>query len=561
MRTQALFFSLLLTVATGIVFGFRSSAPSYPSLSDGVLVDITPDPLNSAQLLAASSKGVYRRGDDRRWREVLNIPQDAGSVQRLIRHPIHPEKVFLITEEGVLEGNLKTSRSQWIFYKVGGLENPVHALAVHPEKADQIYVATDRGLFITKDAGRTWLRPYRWPENEPIRFVTFLPFEPPVLILGTSRELFLSKDSGETFESGFSLSLSGEKKIEDLVGSSIEEEDENREGNPPFSAVAFSSDRPIHVWIGTEEGVFESEDGGIVWQRLPDQGLEDRRIHSLVFSSQSGLLGASRREVARFDLIERRWKKLPVGFTDPPVSITMTPSAQNGNETLWVASGREVYESILPPIELGHSQPLFLPSPERLESFKKLFDQEPTIRELQKAAIRYASLGNGKIRRWHWGSRMRAFIPRLSFGKSLSIGSNVDIDRGSTNDPDRFIFGPEDFDRGWDLGLTWELGDLLYSSAQTSIDSRAKLLVELRESILSQVTRLYFERRRVQWEIAASPASSPQEHFDRLLRLDELTAQIDALTDGFLSKQLEVIRQNHPEIDQLTNFVSDQSNE
>lgn len=526
MRSQPLLFSLALTLLGAAVLGFHSPRPSSLPGSDGVLSDLTSDPVDPASLLAASPKGVYRQGDDKRWKKLLAIPEDASSIRRLIPHPNDPKKIFLITDKGVIEGDLKTGRSRWIFLEDGGLNNRVHTLAVEPNGQGRIYVGTDQGLFTTEDGGRRWLRPYRWPENQPILAAAFLPTEPAVLLLATPRELFFSKDGGETFESGFSISLSQE-----------EEETEDEEDNS-FGSFAFSRHRPAHLWIGTPEGVFESEDGGIVWQKLPDRGLEDRRIFDLLFSDQSGLLGATRREVARFDPVERRWKKLNVRFAEPPVAIATTSGPGKGREALWVASGREIYESLLPPLEPSSSGPLLLPSPERVEDFKRLLNREPGVREIQKAAIRYANLGNGKIQRWHWGSRMRAFIPKLSFGKRFSIGNSVDIDRGGTNNPDQFILGPEDIDEGWDLGLSWELGDLLYSSDQTSIDSRAKSLVELRESILSQVTRLYFERRRVQWEIAFLPAESPQEHFDRLLRLDELTAQIDALTHGFLSNEL-----------------------
>jgi len=224
-----------------------------------------------------------------------------------------------------------------------------------------------------------------------------------------------------------------------------------------------------------------------------------------------------------------------------------------------VADGMEVLEWRLGPLEAPFVDPAFVPSPERVELLKKLFSLEPTVREVQGAAIRYGDLGNGKIKRWQWSSRLRAFIPRLTFGKDFSSNASVDIDRGGTNNPDVFISGPEEVDKGWDLGVSWELGDLLYSTAQTSIDSRAKLLVELRESILSQVTRIYFERRRIQMEVALSSPPSPQQHYDLLLRLDELTAHLDALTDGFVSRRLENIYETHPELHDLLSIKDENS--
>ena len=221
---------------------------------------------------------------------------------------------------------------------------------------------------------------------------------------------------------------------------------------------------------------------------------------------------------------------------------------------LVVASGKEVFEWPLSPIEAPVPGPAFVPSPERTELFQKLLRLEPSAREVQKAAIRYGDLGNGKIKRWQWGSRVRSLIPKVSVGKDLSVSSNVDIDRAGTNNPDFFISGPDDRTKASHLDLTWEVGDLLYSSAQPAIDSRTKLLVELRESILSEVTRIYFERRRAQMELAFSPPQSPQEYYELLFRLDELTSQLDGLTNGFLSHQLQKIQETYPELQDLWSY-------
>ena len=89
--------------------------------------------------------------------------------------------------------------------------------------------------------------------------------------------------------------------------------------------------------------------------------------------------------------------------------------------------------------------------------------------------------------------------------------------------------------------MSWDLADLVWSSDQTSIDSRSKLMVELREDILAQVTRLYFERRRLQMDLAAGSAV---DTVDMRLRIDELTALLDAYTGGKFSKFFEKSRKN-----------------
>ena len=164
--------------------------------------------------------------------------------------------------------------------------------------------------------------------------------------------------------------------------------------------------------------------------------------------------------------------------------------------------------------------------------------REPSALEVQRAAIRYADVGNGKIKRWHFGSRLRALVPGLSLGKDFSVRNNIDIDRAGTNQPDEFIAGPDNTTKGRDISLDWDLGDLIWGSSQTSIDSREKLMVELRNDVVNEVTRLYYERRRLVMSLYLSRPAAEQEFFDLLLRIDELTSYIDGLTGGYFSKEL-----------------------
>ena len=143
---------------------------------------------------------------------------------------------------------------------------------------------------------------------------------------------------------------------------------------------------------------------------------------------------------------------------------------------------------------------------------------------------------------------------KLSVGKSFSKGDSIDLDRGSTTDPDAYIIGPRDTSQSWDFDLNWELSELLFNSSQTSIDSREKSMVELRDDILSEVTRLYFERRRAQTEFILNPPQDPLQHAAALLRIEELTANLDALTDGYFSKELGKIYSKRPDFQELWIF-------
>jgi len=60
--------------------------------------------------------------------------------------------------------------------------------------------------------------------------------------------------------------------------------------------------------------------------------------------------------------------------------------------------------------------------------------------------------------------------------------------------------------------------------------------VELREDLLNEVTRLYFERRRVQISLGLNDAVDVQGKIEAEMRISELTALIDASTGGEFSR-------------------------
>ena len=63
-------------------------------------------------------------------------------------------------------------------------------------------------------------------------------------------------------------------------------------------------------------------------------------------------------------------------------------------------------------------------------------------------------------------------------------------------------------------------------------------MVELRDDIVDEVTRIYFERRRLQVSLLTQPPSDPQVAIDKELRQRELAAMLDGLTGGYFSAQL-----------------------
>jgi len=164
-------------------------------------------------------------------------------------------------------------------------------------------------------------------------------------------------------------------------------------------------------------------------------------------------------------------------------------------------------------------------------------EKEPTILELQRAAIRYAEVNPDKITNWRKQAAARALMPEVSVGYNNDIDDTIST--STSNGRTNFWIGPDDTSSGWDFTARWDLGDLIYNSAQTSIDSRSKLMAELRNDIMEQLNTAYFERKKLQKQIEKIIDKESQPYIERELRIEELTATIDGLTGGYLTQRLE----------------------
>lgn len=514
--------------------------------AQGKIDFVAAHPTNSRLLFIGTSGNLYASFDQgKHWKRSMGLGTDA-KINRLY---FEQERIFLLTSKGLFESKNEGKSWKKIFRGRGQNENDVLSLSRDPQDLKKLYLGTGGGLFLSQDNGRTFQKETNELSRQLIQDMK-VDSENNELFIASEKGLYRIVSHRNRWDRVYITHSPEKPEMEFEVGDDPDLEI-SRERDQ-INALIVTDHPSSIVAIGTKTGVWVSEDEGSRWERLPLSGLLNTQILDLIHSTKTNsFFAATEKGVYSYDLAGKRWKELNEGLRLTRVHKLALVSEDR--EMLYAATDEGVYQIMITP-EIERPQFIQPISEHRWKLLTQLIQAEPTVGMIQKQAVRYANVNNWKTRRWQWASRFRALIPSLSVGKSFSKADTLDLDRGGTNDPDRYIIGPPDTSRNWNFDLNWNLSDFIWNTAQTSIDSREKLMVELRDDILSEATRLYFERRRTQVEFILQPPDNPLDWIQHLLRIEELTANLDALTGGFFTKELNNLYFQHPELQELWNL-------
>lgn len=154
---------------------------------------------------------------------------------------------------------------------------------------------------------------------------------------------------------------------------------------------------------------------------------------------------------------------------------------------------------------------------------------EPSVAEIQRAALAEARLHPDRVAAWRSRIRLSALAPRLRI--RYGQGGRWAEGAGTTDGSERTS---TDSNSSWavDASATWDLGRLVFNPDELRLEQEMQRLTIRREALLVEVTRLYFQRLRLQQMRPLSRAPSAAAELE--LQIEELTAIINGLTGGRL---------------------------
>jgi hypothetical protein len=184
---------------------------------------------------------------------------------------------------------------------------------------------------------------------------------------------------------------------------------------------------------------------------------------------------------------------------------------------------------------------------------RQILKSEPSCRDVQQAALKFYKLEPQRINRMAIATRAKALMPELQGSLNNSIGHTYTntrdglypsaqlamADGPSVTNPS-LLDNPDGYKERvqtnndnltWEVRAVWQLDRLVFNSEELDVKS----LNSLEENLVREVTTLYFSRERAIANLILQSPEEDEEIFYELLRLDEMTATIDALTGGYFA--------------------------
>jgi hypothetical protein len=162
---------------------------------------------------------------------------------------------------------------------------------------------------------------------------------------------------------------------------------------------------------------------------------------------------------------------------------------------------------------------------------------EPTVREVQAASLAASRLDPATLESYRSRAAMKALAPEVEVSGGYTRST---LDEDTINqefDPKAPWIVKGSGGNAWEVRgkVGWNFPELVFNAEELD----AAGLVSLQEARLREVTRVFFERRRAQIERTYRPPSDPGGQALLELRLEELTAELDALTGGWFSTECD----------------------
>jgi hypothetical protein len=479
--------------------------------------------LKDEQMFIGTGNGVKVSKDKgKTWKDfgTKDLEKDENGNALVNWIEIYEDKIYIATSFGAYESSLEKAKWEKVFERAKSDSFNINSVFVDNNKK---YFCSNDGLWICNGGNCERSNKGLEPNIESGNYEA-------LFILKNGEDLYLSTSNGvyklNSIDQSWEDRSDGISRLPDNRTNCRHLLIDNR--NNLLAACG----RGIYKyeensWENISQGIKENIDGFNEAYYL----LEDK--NNLYAATASGI----------FELKDDFWNELAGGIRTKENNKNVY-FLNSSNETIYAATDEGLFG-------LGQEKPSTLVLKGEIEkSFTYLQELEPSAIEVQKQALKFSSLPTSHdFKRYRTQARLRNIVPRVSFDlnstdtnsnySELQKGISTDISLDNKFNSDKTLQLQRDGRNYKQVSVFWNTDQLIYDDEINNVLSQARLTANIKENLLDDITRIYFQRRKAQLENLYLENLSVNEKIKRDLEIAELTSQIDSRTGGWFTKEIE----------------------
>ena len=420
----------------------------------------------------------------------------------------------------------------------------------NPVFTQYAYAATNQGLFISSNAGRNWIK-VSVANEDPIEDILALTVVSPdgLVLVILSERIYVSSYQGTSFselegilQNQIFINIEADKNLDNSIviltenymywgriGEVFQTEPIDRSvflTTPHFITVTDTGS----IYVGGENFLVSLAETGF-WNELNIPGLLGDTIQK-IDTVPGYVVIAANRGVFFWDILAQGGRYHNAGLTDYDVR-DIAVNFLNPKE-IWIATASGVFLLTAPVI--------FEPDSIKMEYMP---EKLPALEELINTSLRHAEIDLFRDRIWFERKHRGAWLPEIDFTCRYSPRIRDRMTRNTVFSVSRgrVYTGPisERYDH-WDrelfrvhVGLSWKPNLIAFNHHELSIQQRIRSENMRKNKHMKTIRKLYVLLAQLYRD--RQLAESVQEEIDHYIRIQQVQAQLNALT-GYSFNQL-----------------------
>jgi len=191
--------------------------------------------------------------------------------------------------------------------------------------------------------------------------------------------------------------------------------------------------------------------------------------------------------------------------------------------------------------------PMIASAQDSAQDILQRYKSEPTVTATMDAALEYAGIKTDRLESLYTRAQASRALPKKVYYEYTYRDRDTDRpqdkleqDANGNITKDTLTTYAENQKYGQHkVRAEWELSGLVYNSDTLNVYKQMGSAAKDRDRLLRDVSKVYYARRKQQIAMDTDPGVDVMTRLQQELQLQELTAQLDAMTGGWFSKQLK----------------------